>query len=47
MPVSAWMHESGPRRPGEGAGEIALRNFPRTVVGEDRDDDAFIESDCS
>jgi hypothetical protein len=37
MPVSAGMHESGPRRPGEGIRTITLHNFPRTAVGEGRD----------
>jgi hypothetical protein len=37
MPVSAGMHESGPRRPGEGTIAIALHNFPRTPMGEGRD----------
>jgi hypothetical protein len=41
MPESAWMHESGPRRPGEGIRTITLHNFPRTAVGAGRDDDCL------
>jgi hypothetical protein len=39
MPVSAGMHESGPRRPGEGIRTITLHNFPRTAVGLRRGDE--------
>jgi hypothetical protein len=41
MPVSAWMHESGPLRQGEGIKQFSFATFPRTAVGEGRGDDSL------
>jgi hypothetical protein len=38
MPVSAWMHESGPLRQGEGIKQFSFATFPRTAVGIRRGD---------
>jgi hypothetical protein len=38
MPVSAWMHESGPLRQGEGIKQFSFATFPRTAVGLRRGD---------